>query len=44
MAIGYWGFTEWFVGGVRVLLCEVGRGALKSLTSINPSIKMLLMS
>ena len=26
VAIGRWGFTEWFVGGVRVLRCEVGRG------------------
>ena len=42
MAVGHWGFTEWFVGGVRVLRCEVGRGGLNRFTSINP-IKMLSM-
>ena len=37
------GLRSCFVGGVRVLRCEVGRGGLKRFTSINP-IKMLSMS
>ena len=32
------GFTEWFVGVVRVLRCEVGRGGLKMFASSNPTV------
>ena len=32
------GYTEWFVGGVWVLRCEVGRGGLKMFASSNPTV------